>query len=254
MDGAKIDGSDLPPRLSGLIEISYNLWWSWHPSARMLFKTLDRIAWKESGHNPVRMLKDLPREVFDAAARDSDYLKLFDKILEIFHHEMNPKDGWFLRNVSDPGCLPIAYFSAEYGLHHSLPFYAGGLGFLAGDHLKECSDLLVPAVAVGFMYPEGYLRQKIREDGWQESVDELIDRDAAPIERVADSNGNNLIVRVPFIEPAVYVSIWKASVGRVPLYLLDTDIDMNDPWNRSISAHLYAGDIEQRLRQEIVLG
>lgn len=254
MDGLKIKASDLPERLSGLAELSYNLWWSWHPAARMLFKTLNRVAWKESGHNPVKMLNELPREVFEAASKDPQYLSMYDDIIARFRDEMKTDDGWFSRNVSDPQCLPIAYFSAEYGLQHSLPFYAGGLGFLAGDHLKECSDLRVPAVAVGFMYPEGYLRQRIHEDGWQEGVDEMLDRDAAPIERVFDSGGRHLVVKVPFIDPPVYVAVWKVSVGRVPLYLMDTDIDMNDPWNRTISARLYTGDVEHRLRQEIVLG
>jgi len=150
--------------------------------------------------------------------------------------------------------FPIAYFSAEYGLHHSLPFYAGGLGFLAGDFLKECSDLGVPVVAMGFMYPQGYLRQRIRPDGWQESESETLDRENAPIRRVLDDKGERLIVKVPFIEPPIYVEVWKVLVGRVSLYLMDTDIEMNDPWNRGISARLYIGSPEQRLKQEVVLG
>jgi len=254
MDGSKLLLADLPERISGLAELSYNLWWSWHPAARMLFKRLNRAAWKESGHNPVKMLNDLPAATIKTAAQDPQYLRLYDTILARYREEMDTSGGWFCKNVSDPECLPIAYFSAEYGLHHSLPFYAGGLGFLAGDHLKECSDLRVPAVALGFMYPEGYLRQKIREDGWQEGVDEILDRDAAPIERVFDDKGQHLVVKVPFIDPPVYVSVWKVAVGRIPLYLMDADIEMNDPWNRAISARLYAGDIELRLRQEVVLG
>lgn len=254
MDGSKIKPADLPERICGLAEFSYNLWWSWHPEARMLFKMLNRVAWKESGHNPVRMLNEIPLDVLKAAANDLSYLHHYDSILARFRREMKTKGGWFSENIAEPENLPIAYFSAEYGLHHSLPFYAGGLGFLAGDHLKECSDLHVPVVAIGFMYPEGYLRQRIREDGWQEGVDEILDRDTAPIERVFDEQGQQLVVKVPFIDPPVYVAVWKVTVGRVPLYLMDTDIEMNDPWNRTISAHLYAGDNEQRLRQEIVLG
>jgi starch phosphorylase len=114
------------------------------------------------------MLRELPHEVLKTAAGDPEYLRHYDAVIARFHREMDSKAGWFSENIADPGCLPIAYFSAEYGLHHSLPFYAGGLGFLAGDHIKECSDLGVPLVAVGFMYPEGYLRQKIRSDGWQD--------------------------------------------------------------------------------------
>ncbi len=140
------------------------------------------------------------------------------------------------------------------GLHHSLPFYAGGLGFLAGDHLKECSDLGVPLVAVGFMYSEGYLHQHIRPDGWQDNITELLDRDAAPILRVLNTSGDQMVIRVPFIEPAIFVAVWKVNVGKIPLYLLDTDIPANTPEHRTISHRLYTEQPEQRLRQEIVLG
>ncbi|HMK56210.1 MAG TPA: alpha-glucan family phosphorylase [Dissulfurispiraceae bacterium] len=254
MDGSKILPGDLPDRIEGLAQLSCNLWWSWHPEARMLFKMLNRVAWKESGHNPVKMLKELPKETFSEAANDPRYLGLYDTVISQFRSRMEAEGCWFTQKVANSQCLPIAYFSAEYGLHHSLPFYAGGLGFLAADHLKECSDLGVPVVAIGFMYPEGYLRQRIREDGWQEGVDEMLDRDSAPIERVFDETGQQIVVKVPFIDPPVYVAVWKVLAGRVPIYLMDTDIEMNDPWHRSISAHLYAGDVEQRLRQEIVLG
>jgi starch phosphorylase len=245
---------DLPPRLAGLGDLAFNLWWSWHPEARMLYKTLDRQVWKESIHNPVKTLRDLPGEILESAANNAEYLHHYDAVLARFRHYMNTKGEWFRENVSDQESLRIAYFSAEYGLHHSLPFYAGGLGFLAGDYLKECSDLGVPLVAVGFMYPEGYVRQKIREDGWQEGKDEILDRDAAPISRVLNEKGEQLVVRVPFIEPPVSVAVWKVAVGRINLYLMDTDIEANDPWSRGISSHLYLGDMEQRLRQEIVLG
>jgi starch phosphorylase len=245
---------DLPRRLGGLGELAANLWWSWHPAARVLFKMLDRQAWKESGHNPVKVLRDLPRKVLESAARDPDYLRHYDAALAEFRTYMNAKGGYFTENIVDPKHYPIAYFSAEYGLHHSLPFYAGGLGFLAGDYIKECSDLKVPLVAVGFMYPEGYVRQRIREDGWQENIDETLDRDAASIFRVLNERGEQLTIKVPWIEPPIYVAVWRIAVGRIPLYLMDTDIEINDPWNRRISQRLYISDIEQRLRQEIVLG
>ncbi len=245
---------DLPERIEGLGELAYNLWWSWHPEARILFKMLDRAAWKVSVHNPVKMLRDLDRETLQRASEDRRFLRHYDAVMARFRTEMESSSGWFHSHIADPGMFPIAYFSAEYGLHHSLPFYAGGLGFLAGDHLKECSDLGVPVVAVGFMYPEGYLRQRIRPDGWQENESESLDRENAPIRRVLDANGERLIVRVPFIEPPIHCEVWKVQVGRVSLYLMDTDLEMNDPWNREISARLYIGGPEQRLRQEIVLG
>ena len=245
---------NLPERLAGLGELANNLWWSWHPAARMLFKMLNRQAWKESVHNPVKIIKDLPKEIFESAASDQEYLRHYDVVLAKFQKEMKTKSGWFSESFPDANALPIAYFSAEYGLHHSLPFYAGGLGFLAGDHVKECSDLGIPLVAIGFMYPEGYLHQRIREDGWQENADETLDRDSAPITRILNNKGKQLVVKVPFIVPPIYVAIWKTAVGRISLYLLDTDVEMNAPWNRSISARLYIGDMEQRIRQEIVLG
>ena len=245
--------SHIPQRLSGLAELAENLWWSWHPAARMVFKLLDRAEWKASTHNPDKMLKTLPKEVFDKFAQDKFYLNHFDVVLSKFRNEMSNKRCDILDN-GDPETPPIAYFSAEFGLHHSLPFFAGGLGFLAGDFIKECSDLKVPMVAVGFMYPEGYIHQIIREDGWQENIAQVLDRDAAPITRVLDEKDNHLVVQVPLIDPPIYVAVWKISVGNIPLYLMDTDIEINDPWNRLISARLYTGDLEQRLRQEIVLG
>jgi len=244
----------VPERLSGLALLAGNLWWSWRPRARMLFKMLDRQAWKESGHNPDKMLRELAPDILATAAANPDYLRHYDVVMSIFRRYMDRTDS----AGPDIGLVrqtrPVAYFSAEYGLHRSLPFYAGGLGFLAGDHLKECSDLNIPMVAVGFMYPQGYLHQKINEDGWQENMTEQLDRDASAMSRVLNQNGSQLIVKVPLIDPPIYVAIWKVDVGVTPLYLMDTDIEQNEPWNRTISARLYYGDLEQRLRQAIVLG
>ncbi|MFB3924833.1 MAG: alpha-glucan family phosphorylase [Syntrophales bacterium] len=245
---------NMPERIIGLEALAANLWWSWHPAARMLFKNLDRPAWKESGHNPVKMLKELPGEILQSAASDPEYLRQYDAVMNQFRNEIHEKDNYFSKYLAEGSYPVIAYFSAEYGLHHSLPFYAGGLGFLAGDFLKECSDLCIPVVGVGFMYPEGYVRQRIGEDGRQESLDEILDRDASSISRVLNKEGEQLIVRVPFMDPPIYVAVWKVDVGRIPLYLMDTDIQMNNPWNRMISTRLYIGDLEQRIRQEIVLG
>jgi starch phosphorylase len=244
----------LPERISGLGELAENLWWSWNPAGRMLFKMLNRRRWKESIHNPDKMLREMPAEMLLSASRDKKFLAHYDTVLSRFQEYMKVKPCSLLRDDCPRDAPVIAYFSAEYGLHHSLPFYAGGLGFLAGDHLKECSDLNLPLVAVGFMYPEGYVSQRLSADGWQESVEFKLDREAASISRVLDDDGSPLVVQVPVIEPPIYVTVWKVSVGRVPLYLLDTDIDENDLWNRGISARLYSGDIELRLRQEIVLG
>jgi starch phosphorylase len=254
MDSPEEKFPHLPERLVELGDLAFNLWWSWHPEARMLFKRLDRPAWKDTGHNPVKLLKVLPPEILTAAAADPEYLRHYDSVLARFHRDLENQVCWFTANITDTECEPIAYFSLEYGLHHSLPFYAGGLGFLAGDHLKEASDLGTPLVAMGFMYPDGYVRQMINTDGWQEGTDEVLDRDAAPIERVLNDKGEQLVVPVPVTDPPIYVAVWKVMVGRIPLYLMDTDIEINDPGTRRISDHLYISQLEERLSQEIVLG
>ncbi|MFW6054693.1 MAG: alpha-glucan family phosphorylase [Thermodesulfobacteriota bacterium] len=244
----------LPKRLAGLEDLAENLWWSWQPAARMLFKRLNRPAWKDSGHNPDKMLRGLPVRYLEKAASDPDYLRHYDLVMWRFQQETGPASCRELGVMSDASSQSIAYFSAEYGLHHSLPFYAGGLGFLAGDHLKECSDLGVPLLGVGFMYPRGYLLQRISENGWQEDVAQGLDREAATISKVLDSQENQMIVSVPLIQPKLNVAVWSIEVGRTRLYLLDTDIEQNEHRDREICGRLYVGDPEIRLRQEIILG
>jgi starch phosphorylase len=243
----------LPDRIRGLGDLAYNLWWSWHPQARELFRTLNLQAWRESNHNPVRLLSLLTEDIYAKAVTDHDFLAHYDAVMDQFAAETDSPSGWF---TAEYGHLqsPLAYFSAEYGLHVSLPVYAGGLGILAGDYIKECSDLAIPLVAMGLIYSEGYVVQKIREDGWQEDVEASLDRSYDPILPIVDTNGSQLIVQVPLFEPPVHVAVWKVNVGRVPLYLMDTDLEINQPWDRAIAQRLYAGNPEQRLRQEIVLG
>lgn len=244
---------ELPERIRGLGELAYNLWWSWHSAAQELFQALDLQAWRESVHNPVRMLALLPQSVLENAAEDPTFLSNYEGVMQQFQAEVTFQAGPNADKQGQPSS-PLAYLSAEYGLHTSLPLYAGGLGILAGDYLKECSDLAIPVVAVGLIYSRGYVWQRIREDGWQEDVEQDLDRTYDPIVRVLDQDGEPLTVQVPVLDPAVYVAVWRVNVGRVPLYLLDTDLDANQPWDRAITHHLYATDLEQRLRQEIVLG
>lgn len=244
----------LPERIFRLGELACNLWWSWHPEARALFHMLEGNGSEFKTQNPVKLLHEMDRAVLDAAAKDTRFLRRYDAVMARFDAEMNAYGSWFYSRVADPGLHPIAYFSAEFGLHHSLPFYAGGLGFLAGDFLKECSDLGVPLVGVGFMYPEGYLHQRISPDGWQMNESKILDREHAPICRVLDKSGQPLVIKVPIIELPIYFEVWRAQIGRVPLYLIDTDIAGNDPWNRDMSTRLYSGAAEQRLIQEILLG
>lgn len=245
---------NLPVSLAGLADLAENLWWSWHPAARALFKMISRRAWKASVHNPDRMLREVSRQALETAANSPEYRRYYDLVMSRFRRYMARQGCPLFPEKCDQRHNKIVYFSAEYGLHHSLPFYAGGLGFLAGDFLKECSDLNVPLVAVGFMYPEGYLHQRINDDGMQESIRIRLDRCQASIAKVLDGKGEHLVVRVPLFDPPIHVAVWKVDVGRVPLYLLDTDIEINDPVYRIISSRLYTGDLEKRLQQEIVLG
>ncbi len=239
----------LPEDIKGLGEIALNLWWTWNPKGKNIFKRLNPYLWKESGHNPIDMLKKLSSAELRKVCDNQNFMREYKYVYALFKEYMNDNT---VHAQKQP--LPIAYFCAEYGLHHSVPIYSGGLGFLAGDILKESSDMGLPMVGIGFMYPQGYIRQIIGSDGWQNGTNEPINRDTAPIERVLDADGEHFTIQVPFIDPPVYAAVWKINVGRVTLYLLDTDIKKNDPWDREISSRLYTPDMNQRLRQEIVLG
>lgn len=243
----------LPERIRGLAKLAYNFFWSWRPEARHIFRTLDIRLWRESRHNPVKMLATASLELLQQAAEDPAYLRLYDLVMLRYEAEVAGEGTWF-RSKYGTFPAPIAYFSAEYGLHISLPVYAGGLGILAGDFLKSCSDLGVPVVGVGLIYSQGYVRQRLREDGWQEDVEEIMDRTYDPIQQVLGEEGQPLVVQVPLFDPPVYVGVWKVAVGRISLYLMDTNLEANQPWDRGITQRLYASDPELRLRQEIVLG
>ena len=243
----------LPERIRGLEPIAYNLWWSWQGQAWEMFRALDAQLWRESDENPIRLLEVLPEEALQSAASDSAFLALYDAVFERFRAAVASRAGWF--PAEHRGLAgPLAYFSAEYAFHSSLPLYAGGLGVLAGDYVKELSDLAVPAVAVGLIYSRGYVTQRIRDDGFQEEEELTLARVADPITAVLDANGSPLVVPLTLFDPPVHVTLWRADVGRVPVFLLDTDIALNQPWDRAIAHHLYATSPEQRLRQEIVLG
>ena len=254
MQGLKDKFPHLPEEISGLRELAYNLWWSWHPEGRGLFKLLNRQGWYLSNHNPVKMINRMDRSSLEATAANPHFMRHYHSVMARFESYMNPKNGWFCDRAAFPEGCKVAYFSAEYGLHHALPFYAGGLGFLAGDFLKECSDLGIPVVAVGFMYPQGYLRQMVSPDGWQVGACEILDRENAPIRKMVDARGDPVTVKVPIMDPPIYLEVWEVLVGKTSLYLIDTSSEANEPWNRVISDRLYTGDLEQRLRQEIVLG
>lgn len=244
----------MPEKINRLPELAYNLWWSWNPYARGLFKRLDYTLWRSTQHNPVQMLQEISQERLQAAAEDSAFYRHYNKVMMELDREIENGHLWFPETYPELAKRPVAYFSAEFGLHNSLPIYSGGLGILSGDHAKEASDLGIPLVGVGFMYPQGYFRQRIPSHGWQEAIYEQLDMNQAPIRPVTDEHGNDVKVQVELADRPVFARIWNVNVGRVNLFLMDTDVDENDPWDRELSARLYSGDGEVRIRQEIMLG
>ncbi len=243
----------LPERLRSLETLAYNLWWTWNPLGRELWRALDLSAYRATQHNPVKMLSLASPETLNKAAQNPEFLRLLDQVVQEFEHYMQAPGPSLLTGRAD-GPHPLAYFSAEFGIHASLPTYAGGLGILAGDTLKEASDQGLPMVGVGLIYSHGYVVQRIRADGWQEEAHEPLDPSFCPLLPATGPTGEPLVLPVPGLEPPVYVAVWKAQIGRVPLYLLSTEVEKNQPWDRTISQRLYTSDLEQRLRQEIVLG
>lgn len=236
----------IPEELKKLSEIARNIWWGWNFEAIELFQSLDRAMWKEVGQNPVLLLDRLSYEKLEALAKDRGVIKKMDAIYDKFRAYMDVKP-----NANRPS---VAYFSMEYGLNNVLKIYSGGLGILAGDYLKEASDSNVDLVGVGFLYRYGYFNQTLAIDGQQIANYEAQNFANMPLERVLNSDGTPLVVDVPYLTNYVHAYIWKVNVGRVILYLMDTDNEMNSEFDRSITHTLYGGDLENRLKQEIMLG
>jgi len=243
-----------PERIKDLGELAADLWWSWHNRSRDLFRRLDYALWRLTDHNPVRMLRLIPKERLDAVSTDRTFLALYDDCVRALKAARHGRETWWPQTFGENGHKVIAYFSAEFALHQSLPIYAGGLGVLAGDICKEASDLGLPFVGVGFMYPQGYFHQKVSADGWQEETYEHIDWDNAPVEPAIKPDGARCIVDVPLGDRTVHAAVWFVRAGRARLLLLDTDVPENAPWDRELSARLYGGNQETRIQQEIVLG
>ena len=244
----------IPDRLNRLNELVYDLWWSWNHQARELFRRLDYSLWRRSAHNPVLMLRQIEPERLSRALKDPSFLSLYNATVNALDVARSPGDTWWYERHGDRASRPIAYFSAEFAFHQSLPIYAGGLGVLAGDHLKEASDLGLPLVAIGFMYPQGYFHQKVSAEGWQEEIYEQINWADSPIQPATIAGGKPCIIAVPLGARSVLVQVWRVQLGRVRLFLLDTGLEENAPWDRELSARLYGGDRETRIQQEIILG
>ena len=238
----------LPPALSRLAELAYNILWSWDHNIRILFRRLDLNLWKACGHNPVLMLGRIPQAALEKAAADPRYVALYRRACERYDAYMRGAD-------IPPADQLVAYFSMEYGLWECLPIYSGGLGVLSGDHLKAASDAGCPLVGVGLLYQKGYLRQTLNPDGWQQEKSFDNDFYTLPVAQVTDAGGNELKVSVQMPSGPAWIKIWQIQVGRVKLYLLDTNIPDNlRPEDRDITDQLYGGDLHTRIRQEIVLG
>ena len=244
----------LPKRIEKLSIIANNLWWSWNTEFLRLFQRIDGDLWENSNKNPIKFLKHVSQERLENVAKDVSFLKEYDKIVEDFEGYMNSKNTWFNKKYPEEKGDLIAYFSAEYGLDQTIPIYSGGLGILSGDHLKSASDLGVPLVAVGLLYKNGYFNQKIDGDGNQQTEYNDIDLYDLPINPVKNDVGDDLVIFVKFPKRRLYLKVWSINVGRVKLYLLDSDIEKNNPEDRDVTLRLYGGDQEMRIRQEIVLG
>ena len=244
----------LPKRIEKLTEISNNLWWSWNTEFLRLLKKMDGDLWEQSGKNPVKFLKHISQERLETMSKDLSFLKEYDKVVANFDGYMNSKNTWFAKKYPEEKNDLIAYFSAEYGIDETMPIYSGGLGILSGDHLKSASDLGIPLVAVGLLYKNGYFNQKINGYGDQETEYKNIDLYDLPITPVKDNKGEDLTIYVKFPKRRIYLKVWQVNVGRVTLYLLDSDIDKNNEEDRDVTLRLYGGDQEMRIRQEIVLG
>jgi starch phosphorylase len=243
----------LPAALEPLREMSFNLWWTWEPSARSLFRHLDPELWNRTNHNPVRMLQLSRQSRLEEVSQDKAFLRELKEVYDAFKKYLEPKNTYGKTGAGSAITKPVAYFSAEFGFHESIPNYSGGLGILAGDHCKSASDLDLNFVAMGLLYRHGYFKQQIDKDGLQGAISLNQNFHHLPLREMRQGD-ENLLISVQILDREVFAKVWQLQVGRVNLYLLDTDIPKNNAEDRLITAELYGGDLEMRMRQEIVLG
>jgi starch phosphorylase len=243
----------LPATLEPLRDLSFNLWWTWEPAARRLFRELDPELWNRTNHNPVRMLQLSRQSRLEELAQDKNFLRELKQVFQDFEKYLGRRDTYGKTGPSAAIKNPIAYFSAEFGFHESIPNYSGGLGILAGDHCKSASDLDLNFVAIGLLYRHGYFRQQIDKDGLQQAINLNQNFYHLPIREVRHGDAK-VLIPVPILDREVFARLWELRVGRVNVYLLDSDIPENSTEDRLITAELYGGDLEMRMRQEIMLG
>ncbi len=245
----------IPESIGRLQELAYNLWWSWEPAAQALYAQIDADLWRQTNHNPVKFLRNVHQQRLENAAADPAYVQAVNAVMADFDGYMSSAQGdWFTTHYADKRDQTIAYFSAEFGLHEALPIYSGGLGVLSGDHCKEASDLNLPFIGVGFLYPQGYFTQRIDPTGRQQAEYEKIDFAEMPVTPALDQQGREVLINVDLPGRTVYAKVWRIQIGRIPIFLMDTDVPRNAPQDRELSARLYGGDREMRISQEVVLG
>ncbi|MGP0068338.1 MAG: alpha-glucan family phosphorylase [Isosphaeraceae bacterium] len=237
-----------------LRELARNLWWTWQPNVIALFRELDPALWRKVDHNPVEFLKRLPAEQLERRAAEMALDSRIDYAFRRLTEYLKDTDSWGAVHASILRARPVAYFSAEFGLHESLPIYSGGLGVLAGDHLKSASDLGIPLVAIGLLYAQGYFRQTLDANGWQQEHYLNADTDLLPIESMAGLDGKPLLVAIETTNGVLHARVWRVGVGRTTLLLLDANVPENNESDRSLTARLYGGDARTRIRQELLLG
>ena len=237
-----------------LRELARNLWWTWQPNVISLFREIDPALWRKLDHNPVEFLKRLPVEQLEKRSAEMALDSRIDYAFRRLAEYLKNTDSWGSVYASSLRSRPVAYFSAEFGLHESLPIYSGGLGVLAGDHLKSASDLGIPLVAIGILYDQGYFRQTLDANGWQKESYTNADPEILPIERVLAADGKPLQITIDSHSGVLQARAWRAEVGRTTLYLLDSNVPENSEWDRSLTARLYGGDARVRIRQELLLG
>lgn len=243
----------IPERLRPIIRIARNVWWSWNRNAVALFRRIDLDLWEQCGHNPVALLGALHPQRLRSLEDDHAFLAHMDAVAEDLEEYLSQKT-WYSRVYEGKMDVRVAYFAAEYGIHECLPLYSGGLGCLSGDHIKSASELGLPLVAVGLAYQQGYYRQFLNSDGWQQEHYPDNDFFNMPLTAVKEDSGCELLVEVDYPGRPVFARAWKLAVGRVTIYLLDTNVPMNEPGDRAVTARLYGGDSDMRIRQEILLG
>ena len=246
--------SFFPEEMKQLQDFSYNLWWSWRPKAQKLFHELDQKLWYEVEHNPLKMFKYISQAQLNEKNNDPEFSALLSEVMDEYKNYMTREDTWFNKQYPDSKDFQVAYFSAEFGIHETVPVYSGGLGILAGDHCKSASDLGIPLIGVGMMYKQGYFIQRFDEEGRQENIHPIYDFGEIPITLV--KNDEDLPIKISINLPGrkVYAQIWQMTAGRTNIYLLDTDIQENLPEDRILTSQLYGGDSEMRLTQELLLG